>query len=67
MPAEKNQAGLSVIAPTIEKINVDTKNEVKSLNNAFWALSESSFKLNPKSLAALIGVNIQLKARPKRI
>jgi hypothetical protein len=35
MPAEKNQAGLSVIAPTTEKINVDTKNEVKSLNNAF--------------------------------
>ena len=65
MPAEKNQAGFSVIAPRIEKVNVATKNEVKSLNNAFWALSESSFTLNPKSLAAIIGVNTQLKTRPK--
>ena len=57
IPAEKNQAGFKVITPSKENINVAIKNDVKSLNSAFWAVSVKSFKINPKSAAATSGVN----------
>ena len=53
--------------PKIEKINVATKNEVKSLNKAFCALSVKSLRIKPKSAAAALGVNTQLKTRPNKI
>ena len=65
MPAEKNHAEFKVITPMIENKKVATKNEVKSLSKAFWALELSSLKINPKSEAALMGVKIQFKTNPK--
>jgi len=40
---------------------------VKSLNKAFCALSDKSLRMKPKSAAAALGVNTQVKTRPKRI
>ena len=60
-PAEKNQTGFKVITPKIENKNVATKKDVKSLKRAFCASEVNSLKTNPKSAAAITGVNNPIK------
>ena len=63
MPTEKNHIWLSVITPNIENKKEATKNEVKSLNNAFCASLFRSLNIKPKLADASIGVKIHSKTR----